>query len=61
MRYLIRKRRSWGIFLLSAVLASCGARTATPPSQAARAPAPAPPTVGEAAQLPEDQQLRIIQ
>lgn len=61
MRYLIQKRRSWGIFLLSAVLASCGARTATPPSQAAPAPAPAPPTVGEAAQLPEDQQLRIIQ
>lgn len=64
MRHLIHKRRSWGLFLLTAVLASCGARTATPPSGVApapAAPAQAQPTVGEAAKLPEDQQLRLIQ
>jgi hypothetical protein len=64
VRYLSQKRRSWGIFLLTAALASCGARTGPAPAQAAPAqgaPAQGQPTVGEAAKLPEDQQLRIIQ
>jgi len=54
-------RRALGLWVLTALLAGCGARMAAPPARSATpAPGSASPTVAEAAKLPQDQQEQLI-